>query len=175
MSGAQLRMGTGYNNRLGTAARNMQGVDSIGMNANLGLQDRPITQQGIGGIKTGNKGPQRQFYDRSYFLNELKKKNNLLVNEIEKFKGDISKIQKDHDLYTKLERKFDDLSKEVRELEGTLADYNLAFDKQRAGAKPEEMEPKIIHYKNTNRNYRNHLDKTFIDRKEQEEEIRKIE
>jgi len=164
--GTALRQGTGYNPDL---------ANSIGMNANLNLQDRPVTQQGLGGLKTGNKGPQRQFYDRTFFLNELKKKNQLLVSEIDKFRKDIDKIEKDHEVYSKLERRYEDLSKEVRELEGSLADYNLAIDKQRAGAKPEDMEPTIYHLKKKNAEYRQHLDGIFIERKEQEDEINKIE
>jgi intraflagellar transport protein 74 len=31
------------------------------------------------------------------------------------------------------------LTKEVRELEGQLADYNLAFDKWRANTRPEDI------------------------------------
>lgn len=36
---------------------------------------------------------------------------------------------KDNSLYQSLDKKFEELTKEVRELEGKLADYNLSFDK----------------------------------------------
>lgn len=146
--------------------------NSIGLNTDLEhLQNRPVTNQGMAGMKTGHGGPQRQFYDRSFFINELKKRNLMLAKEIERFKREISQIQKDHDLYSKLERKFEDLSKEVRELEGTLADYNLTFDKVRAGSKPEDMEPNVMHLRSRNRQFREQLDKIFIDRKEEESKI----
>jgi hypothetical protein len=35
--------------------------------------------------------------------------------------------------------RYEELSKEVRNLEGTLADYNLAFDKQRTNTRPEDI------------------------------------
>lgn len=38
-----------------------------------------------------------------------------------------------------LEREYDDLINEVRQLEGELADYNLAMDKSRAGTDPSEL------------------------------------
>lgn len=37
------------------------------------------------------------------------------------------------------ERKYEGLLKEVRNLEGTLADYNLAMDKLRTSTDPEEV------------------------------------
>lgn len=36
---------------------------------------------------------------------------------------------KETTLYQNLDKKFEELTKEVRELEGKLADYNLSFDK----------------------------------------------
>lgn len=35
--------------------------------------------------------------------------------------------------------RYETLTKEVRKLEGELADYNLTFDKLRAGARPEDI------------------------------------
>jgi len=48
-------------------------------------------------------------------------------------RGDIDRIGKDSSLMTQLERKYEGLIKEVRSLEGDLADYNLAMDKARTG------------------------------------------
>jgi len=43
--------------------------------------------------------------------------------------------------------RYEGLTKEVRELEGTLADYNLAVDKQRAGTRPEDIRNMYEHIK----------------------------
>lgn len=99
-------------------------------------------------MRTANKGPQRQFYDRTYYLNRLKQKNLELANEIGRFKTDVTKIERDHELYQKLEQKYEDLNKEVRELEGELADYNLTEDKVRTGTKPQDISDIIMHLKN---------------------------
>ena len=48
-------------------------------------------------------------------------------------RGEIDRIGKDSSLMTQLERKYEGLIKEVRSLEGDLADYNLAMDKARTG------------------------------------------
>ena len=165
--GTGMRQATGYNGGL----QNNIG----GLGTNIKLTDRPVTQQGLTGMRTANKGPQRSIYDRTYFLNRLKAKNKELSNEIERFKTETDKIQKDHELYSKLEQKYEDLSKEVRELEGSLADYNLAFDKERAGTKPEEISSIIVHLKNQTSRFRGQLDEIFIERKDQESQIQKIE
>ncbi len=42
------------------------------LSSQLKVADRPVTQQGIRGIKTGSKGPNRQVQDRSYFMGLLR-------------------------------------------------------------------------------------------------------
>lgn len=42
-------------------------------------------------------------------------------------------------MYNQLEKKYDENLKEVRLLEGSLADYNLTFDKLRSKTRPEDI------------------------------------
>ena len=44
----------------------------VALGAQIKVADRPVTQQGLGGMKTGAKGPNRQVQDRSYFLGLLR-------------------------------------------------------------------------------------------------------
>jgi intraflagellar transport protein 74 len=85
-------------------------------------------------------GPGRQIYDRNYFANLLKNKNNEIVSEIQKMKQEVEDINKDNNTYLTLERKYETLIKDVRRFEGELADYNLALDKHRSDTKPEDIE-----------------------------------
>jgi intraflagellar transport protein 74 len=41
-------------------------------------------------------GPGRQIYDRSYYMNLLKSKNNEIMNEINKLKSEVEEINKDN-------------------------------------------------------------------------------
>jgi hypothetical protein len=50
----------------------------------LKVDDRPVTQQGMGGMKTAGQGPGRQIFDRSYFIGLLRAKQSELNQEIEK-------------------------------------------------------------------------------------------
>jgi intraflagellar transport protein 74 len=150
--------------------------NTIGISTNLNLQDRPLTNQGLGtaGRQTA-QGPRRRFHDRTYYVSKLKTSNRDLANEITKFQSEIETIKKDHDVYQQLERRFEDLSKEVRELEGKLADYNLAFDKHRAGTKPDDIRNIYGQIKRQNDRYRHQLDELFVERKTQDDQIGRIE
>ncbi|KAK1787649.1 hypothetical protein P4O66_016149 [Electrophorus voltai] len=42
------------------------------LSAQIKVTNRPVTQQGLSGMKTGGKGPQRQILDKSYYLGLLR-------------------------------------------------------------------------------------------------------
>lgn len=53
-------------------------------------------------------------------------------------------------MYNKLEARRDELTEEVRNLEGTLADYNITLDKLRINTRPEDVKYAYSHVKNQN-------------------------
>lgn len=151
---------------------NLQGV---GYNTKVNAIDRPVTNHGMSGIKVVNQGPGRQIYDRSYYFNLLKNKNNDILNEIDKMKSEVEQINKDNQTYLNLERKYESLIKDVRKYEGELADYNLALDKHRSDTKPEDIEALYMHIKNQNDKQRAHLDNLFAEKRDRETEIQLYE
>jgi intraflagellar transport protein 74 len=161
-----LRQGTAYKGELPV---------NLAAAANLNLTNRPVTQQGLAGAKTAVAGSKRQIYDRSYYLNQLKQKSYELAAEINMFKKRAEEIDKEHTLSGQLQAKYQELSKEVLGMEGTLADYNLAADRQRSRAKPEDIKSVYVHLKYQNDRYREQLDELFVERKKQEEEIKEID
>ena len=58
----------------------------------------------------------------------------------------------------------------MRNLEGQLADYNLALDKLRTNTRPEDVKNTYYHVKNNNEKLKSELDDIFIQRKKYEEE-----
>jgi len=163
---------SGQDGRLQTGMRAQGGglpTPNIGGN-------RPQTKAGglAGPPGTGVK-QERQYQDKKYFLVQLKNKNIELASEIEKFKKQIEDMNKDNQAFITLEKKYEALTKEVRQLEGTLADYNLAVDKQRAGTRPEDIRNMYEHIKTQNDKFKVQLDDLFIERKSQEEQINAIE
>jgi intraflagellar transport protein 74 len=100
------------------------------------------------GMTASKVGPGRQIYDRNYYFNLLKQKNQEIAQEINKMKAEVETINRDNQTYLTLERKYENLIKDVRKYEGELADYNLALDKHRADTKAEDIEALYMHIKN---------------------------
>ena len=73
-------------------------------------------------------------------------------------KGKAGQITKEQQVYNKLETRLEDLNGEVRQLEGQLADYNLAMDKLRTNTRPEDVKNTYQHVKNNNEKLKNELD-----------------
>ena len=165
-------MGTSMRQPTAMREANLSGV---GYNTKVTAVDRPVTNHGISGIKVANQGPGRQIYDRSYFYNMLKTKNNDIVGEITKMKQEVEDINKDNTSYLTFERKYEALIKDVRKFEGELADYNLALDKYRSDTKPEDIEALYMHIKNQNEKQRTHLDNLFGQKRDMESEIGQYE
>jgi intraflagellar transport protein 74 len=78
-------------------------------------------------FKRKTKG--RENKDYNYYHNTVKRKLKELTIEIKNMQLEISKIETRSKTYYALDKKLSTLSTDVRELEGQLADYNLAFDK----------------------------------------------
>jgi len=162
---------------IGTAYRMKTGIG--GQPSVLNAPDQ-VTQKRLG---TGIDRPpssamnkqERVYQDKKYFVVQLKNKNRDLASETQRFKEQIENINKDNTSFLTLEKKYEGLTKEVRELEGTLADYNLAVDKQRAGTRPEDLRNMYEHIKIQNDKFKVQLDDLFIERKSQEDQIQAIE
>lgn len=58
------------------------------LSSQIKVADRPVTQQGLSGMKTGIKGPQRQILDKSYYLGLLRAET--LAVEIKDFQGQLA-------------------------------------------------------------------------------------
>ena len=78
LGGAPMRPPTGLRQSLGTARMGtaMQGARAgLGpLNTNIQVAERPVTQQGMMGMKVQPQGPGRQVQDRSYYMAELRKR-----------------------------------------------------------------------------------------------------
>lgn len=72
------RIGTA-SGRPGTGMR--PGTASLGRN--LHVEERPVTQQGMAGMKGGRQGPGRQILDKSYYMNMLRRKKQEIIEENE--------------------------------------------------------------------------------------------
>ena len=158
-----------------TAAKREINYSGVGYNTKVSSVDRPVTNHGLSGITSAGVGIGRQVYDRNYYFNLLKNKNNEIATEINKMKDEVDTINKDNQTYITLERKYETLIKDVRKFEGELADYNLALDKHRSDTKPDDIEALYVHIKSQNDKQRAHLDVLFSEKRDMENEVNSYE
>lgn len=112
---------------------------SVGLLTDVKVENRPLTSGGLAGMAAGGgigsggraQGPGRQLADINYYRGELRNKLADITREIDSMNAEIAKHTKDNANYGLYERKYDTVVREVRTLEGQLADFNLALDKHR--------------------------------------------
>lgn len=178
------RVPTSQANRMGSANRTgtrqgtsmmQQQPPGVGALTEVKVSERPMTMQGVMGMKTGSVGPKRQIYDKSYYMVELRKRCQDLGDEITQLNKEINEIQQDNSNYNILEKRYDSLVKTVRSLEGDLADHNLATDKQRTDTRPEEVHHMYTLMKSQNEQQRSDVDQIFLEKRSHEEEIQRMD
>uniref|UniRef100_F6VW47 Intraflagellar transport 74 n=1 Tax=Macaca mulatta TaxID=9544 RepID=F6VW47_MACMU len=95
------------------------------LSSQIKVADRPVTQQGLTGMKTGMKGPQRQILDKSYYLGLLRSKISELTTEVNKLQKEIEMYNQENSVYLSYEKRAETLAVEIKEFQGQLADYNM--------------------------------------------------
>lgn len=147
----------------------------LSLNTEVNVSDRPVTQQGMMGIRIGTAGPRRQVQDASYFMGILHTKIADITTEIERLHTEKEQDAKDKVQFAQLERKYEILSGSVRELEGQLADCNLAMDKLRSGTDPADVYNVKEQLSLRNKKEAEEIDRIFLHRQEQEQMGRRME
>lgn len=161
--------------RQGTARAGPINMSGVGLNTNMNISERPVTQQGLSGMKTAGMGPQRQIQDNSYYLALLRAKCTEIMKEIGVLKTTVEQGQKDNAAYGQLERKYETLTNDMRGLQGQLADYNLLLDRSRAHRDVEEVLEEAQHLAQANHGDRSRVDELFQHRSALENQCRDVE
>jgi hypothetical protein len=139
------RPGTGQ--RLGTGRTSAAPAAFVGAPSDVRVSARP--QTGLG-LRAGTAGPGRQVQDVSYFSGVLRSKISEISVEISRMRADTERATRDASLTVQLERRYDGAMKEVRALEGDLADYNLAMDKARTNVDVGEINAFLVSLRRRN-------------------------
>uniref|UniRef100_A0A3Q1FJW7 Intraflagellar transport 74 n=1 Tax=Acanthochromis polyacanthus TaxID=80966 RepID=A0A3Q1FJW7_9TELE len=145
------------------------------LSAQIRVTDRPVTQQGLSGMKTGMKGPQRQILDKSYYLGLLRSKINELTTETSKLHKEIDNYHQENSVYLSYEKRAEGLAAEIKDLQGQLADYNMLVDKLNTNTEMEGMIDDYNFLKAQNDSEAESIDSIFTERREREEAIRAME
>ena len=154
--------------RVPTAQRqiNEDSIKSIGFTTNTKVIDRAVSRQGLTGAISGSGGQkiERKIQDKSYFMTLLKTRISEISNELVKMNDKIGEINTNMTKYGALNKEYEIISKEVQELEGELADYNLAGDKYRSNMRAEDIEEVYNRIKLYNKKKMDESDNLFLDR-----------
>lgn len=107
---------------MGTASRLTTGMMRGGgagsmLNQTLRVEDRPMTQQGLGGIKTAAKGPRRQVEDKSYYIGVLRQKINELSMEVKNMTKEIADANEESQTFVQYEKMAENLALEIKDLQ----------------------------------------------------------
>lgn len=147
------------------------------MNASMNILDRPTTQQGLAGGRpgTGAQGPGRQVQDHSYYLQLLHAKQAEINKEMARLKEGMDKTANDNAAYGTLEKKYEQLTGDMRALQGKLADYNLLLDRQRVHKEARDIAQECSQLKQLNAAETHRVDEVFNHRVQIEGQARSIE
>ncbi|KAI4896770.1 hypothetical protein NFI96_016635 [Prochilodus magdalenae] len=145
------------------------------LSAQIKVTDRPVTQQGLSGMKTGGKGPQRQILDKSYYLGLLRGKINELTTETSKLQKEIDIFNQENSVYLSYEKRAEGLAGEIKDLQGQLADYNMLVDKLNTNTEMDEVMNDFNMLKAQNDREAQSMDVIFTERREKEDMIQAVE
>ena len=151
------------------AAFNSASLDST-------LTARPVTAAGISGMNSGKPtGPTRQIADKSYWQAELRNRLAALSSELDSMQKEQVSIAKENAAYSQLERRYELVMREVRGLEGELADYNLALDKLRNHTTVEELQSMYERVQSHVADMKGETDEIFLRAGELEAEVAAVD
>ncbi|XP_070598582.1 intraflagellar transport protein 74 homolog [Erythrolamprus reginae] len=145
------------------------------LSSQIKVADRPVTQQGLSGMKTGIKGPQRQIMDKSYYLGVLRGKINELTAEINKLQKEVDMYNQENSVYLSYEKRAESLASEIKEFQGQLADYNMLVDKLNTNTDMEEVMSDYNLLKAQNDREAQSIDIIFTERQSKEKLIQAVE
>ena len=165
--------------RLPTGQRqiNEDTMKSIGFTTNTKVIDRAVSRQGLSGVVQGSGGQkiERKIQDKTYYVTLLKTKINDISKEILNMNNEIGSINSDMTTYANLNKQYEVLSKDVQNLEGELADYNLAGDKYRSMMKAEDIEDVYNRMKLINKKKMDESDNLYIEKSKILSELEEVE
>ena len=140
---------------------------------------RPVTAAGgLANVNTKSNSKtsfqNRQIQDATYYLGLLNSKEREITAEIHKIKQDIESLSQSNDSRRKLEKVHEELVHEVRELQGLLADHNVAKEKVRQGFDVEDVQAQFLELKMRNEQEANDLDEIFVLKRKCDEEVKTV-
>ncbi|NWH72205.1 IFT74 protein, partial [Piaya cayana] len=145
------------------------------LSSQIKVADRLVTQQGLSGMKTAMKGPQRQIMDKTYYLGLLRSKTNELTTEINTLQEEVDIYKQEKSVCLSYEKRAEALAAEIKEFQGQLADYNMVVDILNTNTDISEVIRDYNVLKVQNDRDAQNVDKIFTERQATEKLIQGVE
>ncbi|KAG5441349.1 Intraflagellar transport protein 74 [Clonorchis sinensis] len=145
------------------------------LNTSVQVEDRPITQQGLSGLKTAVRGTRRQIEDKPYFLGLLRGKINEINLEINNLTRQAMDAEEENASFVQYEQMAEKLALEIKELQGELGDYNTLVDKATLGDDVSNVELDWEELRAANERAERNLESLFEERQAKERAVKSAE
>ena len=142
----------------------MPGGGGASLNTAVRVAERPVTQQGMAGMRSGPAGPGRQVQDKSFYLAEIRRKMTDLSQVVAEMEGDVQRIEGEQAQTQQLNRRGEELAHSLRELQGELAEYNIMLDKVGTDTDPGEVAGEAAAIEEANALLRKRVDAVFLEK-----------
>uniref|UniRef100_A0A0R3S517 Intraflagellar transport protein 74 homolog n=1 Tax=Elaeophora elaphi TaxID=1147741 RepID=A0A0R3S517_9BILA len=182
------RIGSNPPSRLNSTSRNQRARSRAGTGqgarsvtgtiqpALRGTAMRPVTQQGLTGVRTPSRiGAGRSVIDKSYYMSLLRAQMNNLMSEIDKLRGELNKGERDRQNLLVYEKKAEEEANIIRTLQGRLLDCNKIVDLINTNSEMYEIEDELVKLHEQRSDAEMKLAELVEDRCMKEEKIRNVE
>ncbi|NWY33356.1 IFT74 protein, partial [Pheucticus melanocephalus] len=144
------------------------------LSSQIKVADRPVTQQGLSGIKTAVKVGYPNVND-SFFYIFFRSKINELTTEINKLQEEVEMYKQEKSVYLSYEKRAEALAGEIKDFQGQLADYNMVVDILNTSTDMAEVIRDYNMLKVQNDRDTQNIDKIFTERQATEKLIQAVE
>nr|XP_021206352.2 intraflagellar transport protein 74 homolog isoform X3 [Bombyx mori] len=164
------RLTTGFGPAPPTAGRQQTAVTGFSM------IDRPITQQGISGLRTGTgRGFRtRQLQDKRYWEELMQVKIREMKAEIARLSEQAEAGEREKSAKKHYEKRVRELAQELTDLQGRLADYNTAIRILNGEATKQSVEEQTRELEATNQKMQDEIEQVFMEKRRKENQLRQI-
>lgn len=137
--------------------------------------DRPMTRGGLGGFQNQSGGFNRQVQDKTYYLGIIRSKIAEVNTEIIRINKDTNNITSDNSNYLSYGRKAEELTQQIEEARGQLADYNMVLDRLNTASSISDLRADFNNLKLHNDQETKSLDILFIEKGKKDEVVKRHE
>ncbi|XP_023935720.2 intraflagellar transport protein 74 homolog [Bicyclus anynana] len=165
------RMSTaGFGPAPSTASRQPTAVTGFSM------IDRPITQQGISGLRTSTvRGFRtRQLHDKRYWEEQMQVKVREMKAEIARLTEQADAGEREKSAKKHYEKRVRELAQELTDLQGRLADYNTAIRIANGEATKQAVEEQTRELDLNNKKLQQEVELVFLEKQRKENQLRQL-